>query len=119
MTAGKSTSIAPRIRTPNRPESRASAAARAQRISALDGTQPTFRQSPPIKSRSIRATLAPTPAAPAAVTSPAVPAPIAVALGYDLLPKVDPALRMFDYDKASGGFLEKLIVNAAGRHVGP
>src|SRR5262249_9055725 len=55
-------------------------AARAARISALDGTQPTLRQSPPRSSRSIRATLAPSPAAPAAVTSPAVPAPITTRL---------------------------------------
>ena len=44
-------------------------------IDLADGTQPMFRQSPPSKSRSISATLAPRPAAPAAVTNPAVPAP--------------------------------------------
>src|SRR5262249_42503039 len=47
---------------------------------ALDGTQPTLRQSPPRSSRSTSATLAPSPAAPAAVTSPAVPAPITTRL---------------------------------------
>lgn len=50
---------------------------------------------------------------------PAVPAPIAVVLGYDLFPKVDPALRMFDYDKDKGGFTEKLVVDPRTRHPGP
>lgn len=45
---------------------------------------------------------------------PAVPAPVAVALGYDLLPKVHPSLRMFDYSKRSG-FTEKFLVCADGR----
>ena len=40
-------------------------------MSAFDGTQPTLRQSPPSRCRSTSATLAPRPAAPAAVTSPA------------------------------------------------
>jgi hypothetical protein len=35
---------------------------------------------------------------------PAVPAPVAVACGYDLLPKVDPLLRVFDNDRSRGGF---------------
>ena len=48
---------------------------RDERIKHFDGTQPTFRQSPPISARSTIATRAPRPAAPAAVTSPAVPAP--------------------------------------------
>ena len=46
------------------------------RMIPFDGTQPTFRQSPPIRWRSISATLAPSPAAPLADTRPAVPAPI-------------------------------------------
>lgn len=52
----------------------------AQRMMALDGTQPTFRQSPPIIHSSIRATLAPTPALPAAATRPPVPAPMTTRL---------------------------------------
>ena len=50
--------------------------AREARMIPFEGTQPTFRQSPPIRWRSIRATLAPSPAAPLAETRPAVPAPI-------------------------------------------
>ena len=42
---------------------------------------------------------------------PAVPAPIAVACGHDLLPKVHPVLTVYDYDKASGGFIERLRIN--------
>src|SRR5215471_6466751 len=80
MTAGKSTCTPGGMWIPNCAASRTWAAARATRISALDGTQPTLRQSPPRRSRSTRATLAPSPAAPAAVTSPAVPAPITTRL---------------------------------------
>ena len=54
---------------------RASAAARAERMIAFDGTQPVMRQSPPSEARSTRATRAPSPAAPIALTSPAVPPP--------------------------------------------
>ena len=76
MTLPKSTAPAPACgRTPNSSAPRAAAAAWAARINALDGTQPELRQSPPSRFRSIRATLAPTPAAPIAVTRPAVPAP--------------------------------------------
>jgi hypothetical protein len=61
------------------PNSRAARAAsrqaRAARITALEGTQPTFRQSPPIRCLSIRATFAPRPAAAIAATRPAGPAP--------------------------------------------
>ena len=35
---------------------------------------------------------------------PAVPAPIAVLVGRELLPKVHPSLRVHDYDKARNGF---------------
>src|SRR5262249_15801080 len=80
MTAANSTWTPGGMRMPNCPASRTWAAARAARISALDGTQPTLRQSPPKSSPSTRATLAPSPAAPAAVTSPAVPAPITTRL---------------------------------------
>jgi hypothetical protein len=41
---------------------------------------------------------------------PAVPAPIAVLCGRELLPKVHPALRVFDYDKTHGGFTFQLEV---------
>lgn len=42
---------------------------------------------------------------------PAVPAPVAVLCGRELLPKVRPALRVWDYDKAKGGFTFQLEVN--------
>jgi hypothetical protein len=42
---------------------------------------------------------------------PAVPAPIAVLCGRELLPKVDPALVVYDNDKSSGGFQQILRVN--------
>lgn len=41
---------------------------------------------------------------------PATPAPIAVVLGHDLLPKVHPDLLAYDFDKASGGFTQKLRI---------
>ena len=66
--------------TPNSPAVLRSAQAREARTSALEGTQPTFRQSPPNRCFSTRATLAPSPAAMAAVTSPAVPAPMTARL---------------------------------------
>ncbi len=42
---------------------------------------------------------------------PAVPAPVAIMLGRDRLVKRHPALRVFDYDKANGGFTFKLRVD--------
>jgi hypothetical protein len=42
---------------------------------------------------------------------PAVPAPIAVLCGRETLPKVHPALRIHDYDKARNGFVYQLTVN--------
>jgi CBASS immunity sensor of nucleotide second messenger signals/HNH endonuclease len=42
---------------------------------------------------------------------PAVPAPVAVLCGRELLPKVHPALRVWDQDKARGGFTFQLEVN--------
>ena len=42
---------------------------------------------------------------------PAVPAPIAVACGHELLPKAHPALNVYDYDKRQGGFRYTLTVN--------
>jgi hypothetical protein len=41
---------------------------------------------------------------------PAVPAPVAVLCGRELLPKVHPALRVWDYDKAKGEFNFQLEV---------
>jgi len=43
---------------------------------------------------------------------PAVPAPVAVLCGRETLPKIHPALRVYDYDKAQGGFTYQLTVNA-------
>ncbi len=43
---------------------------------------------------------------------PAAPAPVCVACGFDLLPKVDPSLIIYDNNKVNdGGFTEKLRVN--------
>ena len=42
---------------------------------------------------------------------PAVPAPIAVLCGRELLPKVDPVLVVYDNDKKSAGFQQILKVN--------
>lgn len=42
---------------------------------------------------------------------PACPAPVAVLCGHDLLNKVHPALRVFDFDKTNGGFSYQLTVN--------
>ena len=41
---------------------------------------------------------------------PAIPAPIAVLCGRELLPKVHPRLRVFDYNKNNGGFTFALEV---------
>jgi hypothetical protein len=46
---------------------------------------------------------------------PAVAAPVAIACGHDLLPKVYPALLVYDYDKKSGGFILGLQVNVRGQ----
>lgn len=45
---------------------------------------------------------------------PAVPAPLAVAIGRDLMPKRDPAVLVYDYDKRAGGFVPTLEVNDNG-----
>lgn len=42
---------------------------------------------------------------------PAVPAPVAVLCGRELLPKVHPALLVYDYDKKQDGFEYQLTVN--------
>jgi len=42
---------------------------------------------------------------------PAIPAPVAVLCGHELLPKVDPTLIVYDYDKRKGGFKFTLEVN--------
>ncbi len=42
---------------------------------------------------------------------PAVPAPVAVLCGRELLPKVDPKLLVYDFDKRTGGFTLTIEVN--------
>lgn len=42
---------------------------------------------------------------------PAVPAPVAVVLGREPLPKVHPALVIYDYNKKNGGFTETIRSN--------
>lgn len=42
---------------------------------------------------------------------PAVPSPVAVLCGRELMPKVDPSLAVYDYNKRSGGFNLVLEVN--------
>ena len=73
-TALKSTSGAC-ARRPSAPAWRWATAALALASRALDGTQPVFRQSPPIVPGSISTVRAPSSAAPAATERPAEPAP--------------------------------------------
>ncbi len=61
--------------TPSRPALRAVAAAAAAASSALEGTHPVQRQSPPVRSRSTSITRAPRLDAVLAATMPAVPPP--------------------------------------------
>jgi hypothetical protein len=42
---------------------------------------------------------------------PAVPTPVAVACGRDLIKKTDPALKIYDFNKNRGGFREVLTIN--------
>jgi len=42
---------------------------------------------------------------------PAIPAPVAVAVGRDLMPKRDPVVVVYDYDKRAGGFIPALEIN--------
>lgn len=42
---------------------------------------------------------------------PAIPSPVAVACGQDLLPKVDPHLLVYDYDHQAGGYISTLKIN--------
>ena len=42
---------------------------------------------------------------------PAVPAPIAVAVGREPLPKVHPALVIYDYNKKKAGFTKTIRIN--------
>jgi hypothetical protein len=44
-------------------------------------------------------------------TFPAAPAPVAIACGFDLLPKVDPTLVVYDNVMKDGGFIQRLKVN--------
>lgn len=55
------------------------------------------------------------PAAKALHAFPAVPAPIAIACGFDLLPKIDPMLCVYDNVQAEGGFVQRLNVEAHER----
>lgn len=45
---------------------------------------------------------------------PAVPAPVAVTVGRDLMSKRDPAVLVYDFDKRAGGFAPTLEVNRNG-----
>lgn len=62
-------------RTPNRPAARAAWAVCEAASSALLGIQPKFRQSPPMRSRSISTTWRPSCAATAVMERPEAPAP--------------------------------------------
>jgi hypothetical protein len=42
---------------------------------------------------------------------PAVPAPIAVLCGRELLPKSDPSVNVYDHEKDRGGFIKILTIN--------
>ena len=42
---------------------------------------------------------------------PAVPAPVAILCGRELLPKVHPSLVVYDYDKTKAGFTLQLRIN--------
>ena len=74
ITLAKSTVTSP-MSMPRRWAARAEAAASAAAIRAFEGTQPVHRQSPPVRSRSTRTTLAPNREAVLAATMPAVPPP--------------------------------------------
>lgn len=45
---------------------------------------------------------------------PAVPAPVAVALGLDLMPRVDPTLVIWDRNRTGDGYIETIKVNEHG-----
>lgn len=45
---------------------------------------------------------------------PAVPAPVAVLVGRELLPKVHPRLSVYDHDKSKSGFIKTIEVNHHG-----
>ncbi len=45
---------------------------------------------------------------------PAVPAPVAISVGRDLMPKRDPGVLVYDYDRRVGGFTPTLEVNYHG-----
>lgn len=56
------------------------------------------------------------PLAPEIHLFPAVPAPIAVACGHQLLPKAQSPLLVYDYVGSEGGFIPRLRTNDDGRH---
>lgn len=61
--------------------------------------------------RAMRLIVQEQPAARSIDVFPAVPAPAAVAMGRDLLPKRDPVLAIYDFNKANGGFVRALEIN--------
>jgi hypothetical protein len=61
--------------------------------------------------QAIRGIVAAHPGANALDVFPAVPAPVAVAMGRDLLPKRDPVLVVYDFNKSLGGFARTLEIN--------
>ena len=46
---------------------------------------------------------------------PAIPAPVAVSCGFDVLPKVHPTLVVYDHYRQHGGFIQRLKVNEHDR----
>jgi hypothetical protein len=76
ITASKSTSISPFIFIPYYLACFIIPATFAEAKKVLEGIQPVYKQSPPNRPFSIKATFAPKPADPAAVTSPPAPPPI-------------------------------------------
>src|SRR5690242_11732453 len=91
MTSEKSNSAAA-ARRPNSRARRTWSSSLAERRIALLGTQPVFRQSPPIWCFSISVTLAFTAAAMYAVTRPALPPPITIRLRSNVFGLVAPCI---------------------------
>ncbi len=61
--------------------------------------------------RAMRVIVEQHPSAKTVAVFPAVPAPVAVAMGRGLLPKRDPSLLVYDFSKADGGFVKTLEIN--------
>jgi hypothetical protein len=47
---------------------------------------------------------------------PAVPAPLAIAAGFELFPKVSPVLRIWDHDRRQGGWVRALDIGGGDLH---